>query len=274
MRKFYIIIVLICFCFVLTSCKNTNDFTKAVWWWDDTLDTQTYLDFLYENNITEIFYCSDDFDNETSSFISKANKKNIKVYFLAGEYQWLTNSTPLYHKIEKYLEYQNNFSHSKFSGIHLDIEPHQHEDFSLSEVRKTLITNLVSLVYDLSTKYTNIHFDYDIPFWLDDTITFNQSTLPAYAHIISYANRVTIMSYRDSAQAIYDCAKDEIEFAKSVNKTLILGVETHSNEGDKVSFMEEGKTFMMQELDKLEKMLPSNFGISIHNAKTWKNLKD
>ena len=245
-----------------------------MWWWDDTLDTQTYLDFLQENDVNEIFYCSDNFDLATSTFISKANSKNIKVYFLAGEYQWLTNSAPLYNKIDKYLEYQNNFPKSKFSGIHLDIEPHQHENFSLNEVRKNLITNLVSLVYDLSTKYASIHFDYDIPFWLDDTVTFNQTTLPAYAHIISYADRVTIMSYRDSAEAIYNCAKDEIEFAKSIKKTLILGVETHSTEGDKVSFMEEGKSYMLQEISKLEKMLPDNFGISIHNAETWKNLKD
>ena len=62
-----------------------------------------------------------------------------------------------------------------------------------------------------------------------------------------------------------DCSKQN-------NKILFLCAETYSTEGDGVSYMEEGKEYMMTELSKLRKELPENFGIAIHNIISWKNL--
>ena len=82
------------------------------------------------------------------------------------------------------------------------------------------------------------------------------------------------MSYRDSSQGIINVSKEEIEYAKENNKTIFLGVETKSNEGDHVSFQEEGKKIMMEEIEKLKKEIPNYFGISIHQIKTWYDLID
>ena len=68
-------------------------------------------------------------------------------------------------------------------------------------------------------------------------------------------------------------AKEEIEYAKVNNKTLNLSVETSQNEDDIVTFYEEGKDYMMNELSKLRDMIPKNFGIAIHHIKSFYELK-
>jgi len=201
-----------------------------------------------------------------------ANQKGIDVFWLQGEYQWLDDSSKLLEKLEKYNRYQTENPNCKFAGIHLDIEPHQNPEFGVK--RAELIHELIDLAYNLKITYPNIKFDYDIPFWLDDNIQFNNQVKPAYQHMIDIADRVFVMSYRDSAAAIRDIAKDELEYAKSIGKKIILSVETYSTEGDKVSFLEEGKIKMMAELQTLKEEFGDSIGLSIHHIKTWYDLKD
>lgn len=268
--------ILIFVTFILVSgcsCnKQEEKFVNGVWWWNDQLDYDKYLTFASNYGINEIYYCNDEFNESTSLFIKKANSLGINVYWLIGDYNWLNDASDLYQNIEKYISYQDNYSDYKFLGIHLDIEPHQDPSFKTN--RNELITNLIKLANNLKNEYPQISFDYDIPFWLNDEIIFNNVTLPSYAHMINLASRVFIMSYRDDASAIYDLAKEEIEYASSVNKIVILGVETKSNEGDNVSFQEEGKEYMYAQLEILKDKLPFNYGISIHQIKSWYDLKE
>ena len=249
---------------------TTQKAAFGVWWWNDSLEFEKYLNFAEENDITEIYYCDSSLNDETRNFISQANARNIKVYLLCGEKEWLNNRTNLDNLIARYLNFQNE-SGSMLSGIHLDIEPHQFDDFDDS--REEYILKLIELADYLKRTYSTINFDYDIPFWFDDEIAFGGSTKPAYEHIIDIANRVFVMSYRDSAEKIYDVGKDELEYAKSVEKSLFLCVETYSTEGDNVSFFEEGKIYMNQELQKLREKLGDGYGISVHHIKTWFDLK-
>lgn len=90
---------------------------------------------------------------------------------------------------------------------------------------------------------------------------------------------IAIMSYRDTAAKILDVAKEEIAFAKQYGHKVILGVETKSSEGDQVSFMEEGKAVMVEEMAKvhasLKESIPDgNFGLAVHQASVWYSLKD
>lgn len=242
----------------------------GVWWWNDSLESEKYLSFAAENDITEIYYCDSSLNSETLEFISLAKQKDMKVYLLAGEKEWLNDKTNLDGLIERYIDFQNQ-NGSPLSGIHLDIEPHQFSDFS--EKREEYILKLIELVDYLSKTYNSISFDYDIPFWLSDEVLFGSETKPAYEHIIDNASRVFVMSYRDSAEKIYDVGKEELEYAESINKPLFLCVETYSTEGDSVSFFEEGKDYMNQELVDLRKMLKDGYGISVHHIKTWYDLK-
>ena len=244
--------------------------TFSIWWWDNRIDTTTYLDFAEDNNINEIYYYSSSLNDKTNSFIEQANSKNIKVYWLIGKYEWIEDNSLLDEKFATYIAYQNEYK-NKFEGIHMDIEPHQHPEFKLR--RQELITKYVELIIALNNKYKDIKLEYDIPFWLDDKVTIDDISKPAYEFVIDNSSKVTIMSYRDSAEKIYDVAKEEIEYAKVNNKTLNLSVETSQNEDDIVTFYEEGKDYMMNELSKLRDMIPKNFGIAIHHIKSFYELK-
>lgn len=244
-------------------------YTKALWWWNKSLDN-SYFEFAINNNINEIYYCDSAFDDNTKSFIKKCKDNNIKVYLLTGDYSWITNSTGLYNLIERYQEFQN-VSDYKFDGIHLDIEPHQDPSFSTN--RLDLITKLINLVYNL--KQFDIEFHYDIPFWLDDLVTIDGTEKKAHEWMIDYADKVVIMSYRDTKDAILNVASDEYIYANSVNKEIMISVETYSTEGDFVSFYEEGKKELNSVIDSLFcDKIDGISGIAIHHIKSWYDLKE
>lgn len=249
---------------------STKNNMLAVWWWNDALDTDVYLPYAQENNVTDIFYCTNNFSDETENFIVEANKLNMDVFLLDGDYRWLEDSSSLYNMMQEYVNYQLNNPFARFKGVHLDIEPHQHPDFDLR--RGELILSLIQLAYNLKVDFPNILFEYDIPFWLDDEIEFNGETKPAYAHMIDIADRITLMSYRDSADGIYSVAEDEIEYSQLIGKTLVLGVETGEEE-DIVTFYEEGKEYMNTELNELRTLISKDFGLSIHHIYSWYNLE-
>lgn len=253
--------------------KNSGVPTAGVWWWHENLDTETYLNFAVDNGINEIYYHASEFDENTKTFVSNAKQNKVKVYWLAGKHQWLNDPTQLFEQIDDYLAYQKANPKAQFCGIHLDIEPHQNPDFE--ENRYDLIYNLIDLANTLKKTYPKIKFDYDLPFWLEDEISYNGKTKPAYEFMIDIANRIFVMSYRDTAEGILDVAEEEIAYAKQKNKGLILCVETsETSEEEFVSFFEEGKKVLQEELEKVKAEIPKTFGISIHHIRSWFELKD
>ncbi len=244
----------------------------GVWWWDKDLDADTYLNFAIENGVNEIYYCNWSFDEQAKTFLQKCKSQNISVYLLDGNYKWLTDTDKkarLIAKLDAYQSFQNE-NDVKFDGVHLDIEPHQSPSFE-SE-REELITRLISLANELNSAYPNIHFEYDLPFWLDDEIEYLEETKPAYQHIIDVADRVTVMSYRDTAQQIYSVGEDELTYALAQNKRINLSVELGDVGEDIVSFFEEGKQHFENELATLKSMLDKRVGIVVHHIESWYNL--
>lgn len=262
---FFIISFMSCACNYYPSKNLKLNNTLGVWWWDNRLDS-SYLDFACQNGVNEIYYYTSTFDNKNKNFIELANKQNIDVFWLTGDYTWINNFDSFLLELDKFIKFQNS-SDFKFSGVHLDVEPHQDPNFE--ENRKEILQSYVSFIYNVSNLYNDISFDIDIPFWLDDIITFNGETKETYKFLIDYADRTFIMSYRDNAQNIFNVSKEELEYAKLVNKKIFLCVET-GDEEDIVTFKEEGKIFMYNELYKLNELYDYNFGISIHHIKSWK----
>ncbi|MCR5113406.1 MAG: hypothetical protein K6A63_05670 [Acholeplasmatales bacterium] len=243
----------------------------GTWWWNKNLDVDEYLEFAVNNDITEIYFCDYSLGDNLKTLLQKANNYDINIYLLLGEKEWLNDRSDLDTIINNYISFQNNNEY-KLSGIHLDVEPHQFSDFS--DNRATYLYKLIDFIKTNKELYNDISFDYDIPFWLDDEIEYNSISKPTYKHIIDYADRIFIMSYRDTASAMLDVSIDEINYANDNNKIIYLSAETYSEEGDHVSYLEEGKAYMINELKELRKLIPDDFGIAIHNIKSFKELKD
>ena len=269
------VILLLCSC-ALFACAGDStpvtlnlNTTLGVWWWNNRLDS-SYLTFAADNGVDEIYYYTSTFDENNKSFIESAAGYNISVYWLTGDYTWIENPQDFYNEMEKYLSFQESSEH-KFAGVHLDVEPHQHPQFE--ERRNELITKYVEFIYNVTNRYPQVSFDVDIPFWLEDEITFENETKEAYKFLMDYADRTFIMSYRDSAEGIVNVASDELSYASTINKEIFLGVETGEEE-DIVTFLQEGKNYLYNELNNLNKFTELNYNVSIHHIKTWKNLKN
>ena len=266
-------------CLFTIGCNNKNEEKQVfgVWWWDNRLG-QEYFDFAESSGVNEIYYYDSDLGNKSSEFITQANRKNIDVYLLIGDYQWLYDFEQVYEKVDDFVEYNLNNPSATYKGIHLDIEPHQDENFDNEDAslntREMLIYNLIDLASNLNDKYPNVHFEYDIPFWLHDEIEYNGYIKPAYAHMIDIADRIFLMSYRDSASGMLDVSKEELEYGKQAGKPIILGAET-SDQGQTdqiVTYYEEGQTYMNSQLEIVLDSLPNSYGISIHHIRSWYEL--
>ena len=271
----FVILLIIIFIIITAFSKGfylNLGISTGVWWWNINYEPNIYLPFLKKNGITEIYFEDARFSEETSAFIKDANSKNIKVFLLQGLKDWILDHTKLTEIIEKYRIFNKNYPNTKYSGLHLDVEPHQFDDFQ--ERRVYYLEKYVQFVYEIVKENPDINIDFDVPFWFHDEIKYNGQTKMVYKHLIDNGNRIFIMSYRDTAEAIVKCAIEELEYAKEKGKMLFLCVETKSTEGEHVSFQEDGKKVMYEELRKLGNLVNQTYGVSIHQVKTWYDLKN
>jgi hypothetical protein len=121
----------------------------------------------------------------------------------------------------------------------------------------------------------------DIPFWLDKTYLPDDPATAINEWLISKHDQVAVMAYRDRAEgpnSISSLVSNEMSWGDKVGKKVLLAVETkESNEGNFVTFFEEGKKYMNAELAKLPVLMsahPSYAGTAIHSYEYWKPLKD
>ena len=98
--------------------------------------------------------------------------------------------------------------------------------------------------------------------------------------VMDSADGICIMSYRDTAKAMLDTARGEIDLAASRKCRVVLGAETgQTGEGDFVSYFEEGRKAMKAELEIVRKdlstrNLPAGYGVAVHHIGSWQKLKD
>ena len=262
--------------------------TVAVWWWDKgkaaRLNRGKYLDFLEKNCVNEIYICWPNFNSEQlASFVTDAGERGMAVSLLSGDASWIDpQNNGADAVINEFLEYQRHAEpHERLMSLHMDVEPHQREDFSSN--RQEILQWYADFVKKTAKKVQGQgeKIGWDIPFWFDEfaVLDENGKETPLLCHLAEHADTLCLMSYRDSAEAVLDCARKELQLAREYGCQIICGVETHSAEGDHVSFMEEGKDYMASETGKLyltlkETMPKDQYGIAFHYLDTWYKLQD
>lgn len=266
----------------------SNDGTVAVWWWHkddaDVKYRENYLSFLEKNSVNEIYIDWHNFEkSELADFVIDAGKHGMKVSFLAGEAEWvLPDNNDFDDVLNDYLEYQAWASpEARLSSLHLDIEPHQLRTFQ--DDKDLHIQYFADFVVDVTKKIraANDRIEWDVTFWYDEyDVTNEYGETENFVRLLARnSDALCIMSYRDSVAGMLDCASYEIEVCKEYNRKIILGLETKSDEGDKVSFMEEGRKEMygVCEIifaDLAKKFGTGNYGVAIHHLNTWYRLED
>jgi len=251
----------------------------GAWWWYVELDEQNrHLDFAEQQGVTEIYYYTTFFGNNTGTFIEKARRRGMKVYLLFDDYRYIWNRRSFTRMMNRYLTYQKKAPENrKFSGLHLDIEPHQNPKFG--ENYQTFLQDYVDWAVWVCSDYrTAINdlapgstIDFDLATWHYIDVIYRGKETKLYEAIIAEADRAFVMAYRDSAAESYELAKPELDFAKSIHKQIVLGVETGRLEKDPhISYYGKGRYYFYEQLYELNGLADYvNCGLSIHHISSW-----
>lgn len=282
-------ILSICWVALLALSLQAAEGAFGTWWWDgrglgDEKTVASKLDFLSSQGVTEIYLCVH-WQSPTADlvrFVRAAKAKGMSVACLSGDVSWIRPGNLGFDEIfSRFRKYQKSAPEdARFTALHLDVEPHQ--DDQLSKERKwqlyaDFVLRATALVHKAGEK-----IEWDIPFWLDDfKVAYGASeATPLLEVIMDHSDGVTLMSYRDTAEAILGCGKTELEMGKTRNCRVLLGAETgQTGEGDFVSFYEEGKARMARELAKVRAAaakagVPAGTGVAVHHVGSWLKLKD
>lgn len=255
--------------------------TLAVWWWDARIlkkpkEKQSYLDFLEKNSVNTIYLCFPSFpQEEMEDFVRLAGQKGMGVCLLSGDSSFINKgSEGAQAVVDEFLTYQSSAPEdARFEALHLDVEPHQRQDFG--ENRQEILQLYAEYVERTARQIRGAgeKLEWDVPFWFDDFYVTNSAgeEQALLSLLCDNADTLCLMSYRDTAEEILGVSEKEIALCAEKGCKVICGVETHSTEGDHVSFMEEGKGGCMNRWAAHIKPLPNAWAerISVWLCTTW-----
>ncbi|UOQ44166.1 DNRLRE domain-containing protein [Halobacillus salinarum] len=183
----------------------------------------------------------------------------------------------------------------RFDGVNIDIEPYIAPEFKTKKpsLQRQYLDLLQTFMDRKKAAGSGIYVGAAIPRWYDsssyaENITWGKSgqetTKWLSQHVQDIVDYISIMDYRDQAEGsagIIAQAQGEIDYAKEIGKpnSVVLGVETKdiADGGDPevISFREEGRSYMEQELDKVENAFGNDAaygGIALHHYDTIRYL--
>lgn len=258
---------------------------RATWlWnpWDLISDEAGTLAFLENKNVNKV-YVQIDQDipvNVYHGFIEKASAKGMDVYALDGAPGWVakkgfTNQDKLMAWLKAYQAGSSTLQ--KFAGIHLDVEPYLYSGWASNQKATVLAYQNLLVKAKTSANSLALPLEADMPFWFDEISynnTLGRGILAEW--VIANTSSVTIMAYRDTAPLIIDLVKNEVNYAANYGKITVVGVETApTDEGDAISFYEEGEAYMNGQLDEVQAYYAGTAGyggLAIHYVDSWKTM--
>lgn len=270
----------------VASAKKTQP-VVSTWLWDTNeivVNEGEVLNFLQHQNVTDL-YLQINRQIEMrhyQRFIEKASNIDIRVHALDGAPTWATrNGSKQYQPLIEWLrKYQASSTIGQsFVGLHLDVEPYILPEWNKNQQSTIQLYQQFVIDFQSLAKELNLEYGLDIPFWFDEITyrskKFGQGLLSEW--LINQSDVVTIMAYRNFANGgngIIELAKNEIAFATTKGKKVIVAVETEiSNEGSHISFV--NLQTLKEEVERVtDHFSQSNSfnGMAIHHYASWKRL--
>ncbi len=278
---------------------------RAMWMWDpisiqilvspkarDVVD-----EFCRTNGINTLYTYVDvwrmnDYKDAYKSFLSWAHSKGYYVHALLGSsnmYVYSQFHRGIIEETEAILNYNLSVAdNEKFDGINADSEPHGMAEWP---DKPTLQVQWLDMMKNMMNRKASsglgLNIGYSIPRWTDLnreclSITWNGKTQSVANHVIDTMDYISLMDYRDvydTNSGIVAHAQGEIAYANQVGKKVVIGVETDyitpSGDPQKITFREEGLTYMNQQLAQVDTAFsgdPSYAGIAIHHFDSFVTL--
>jgi len=217
-------------------------------------------------------------------FVRQATAAGIEVHAMGGHPVWaLEENRHRIHRLVNWVKAYNSRAakEEQFRGIHLDIEPYVLPDWSerREQVIEQWIGNVRSFVTE-TKRESDLEASADLAIWLDKIMVPGQPDRSVSEWMIRELDHVALMAFRDKAEGpggIMHVIRDELAWADALNKKLIVSVEMkESAEGEFITFHEEGKTEMNQQLQLLRSKVtnPSFRGVAVHAYEYWRTAAD
>ncbi len=307
-----------------TQCPSVQ--TRALWVWDsdiitNTSERSTLLSFASSRNINTLYIESYGIitgnsttdKNNLADLIRIAYDQCISIELLAGESEWYlpSNHSSAVNFAQKAVDFTRGLS-IKPKAIHLDVEPYGYSSGSLWDAnngtnRGAILSDYISMLTKVkSTLGNTLLLNVDVPFWYDSASGLQGSGAAYFSkQIMDTVDIMTIMDYRDTAfgvkssgeiissknessNGIYDLGYDEVAYANSIGKKVIIGVETKcfsDSASAQITFcgtrtvgnqtIKKGVSFLAHELEKVRtafSSLASFGGTAIHHYDSYQTL--
>jgi hypothetical protein len=287
----YVMVIILLLSVVSSACEAAPPRSKplkATWLWDTSListleNRDSVLQFAKEQSVNRIYVQVNPDEDKSSyrAFIHAAAAAGIQIHALDGAAHWVQ---PDHHQlIVDMVKWVKDYNASvleteRFTGIQVDIEPYVLPEWQSEQ--NAMVTNWIGALALFSSEVkqdTSLTASAALPFWLHQIAVPGISGMMLNEKLLSLFDEVTLMSYRDQAQAIVDITAADIALGDRLGKKIFIGVETNpSSEGNFVTFYEEGSAAMNLQLNIIDDLLKSHAsyaGIAIHDYTGWKNLK-
>ncbi len=124
---------------------------------------------------------------------------------------------------------------ARFDGVQLAILPHNTEEWDDSaggeDRHARILTEYLAMAEKLMAAAPTAStgpIGAAVPWWWSHSVEFAGTTRRVYEHALELYDYVTLLVFQDSWQSIASLASGPIRYAASIDKPLVLGVETHA----------------------------------------------
>lgn len=275
----------------IKETEENNSMIKMTWIWDsyNHINSDTINDLIemninmvsintgYEKQVNEQYILNHKSIYE--DFITQANKSKIKVNALFGTPLWAYKEEYEYmeSQIQEVLNYNKEYKNPRFSGIHLDIEPHAitdeknknlwdtWTDQEKNAVIKEMIINLQKIKAKID-KHNEKH---------NDNLKLVIDIAPGISKYKDFANKLfnvidimVLMDYTKNHEKYIDYAEYYLKVGSKSNKKIIIGSEFQKDDDyANISLYEMKKedilTYFKNGLNKFEEY-NSFSGLGVH----------
>lgn len=234
-----------------------------VWSWEGSAEL---TDFTVAAGFERVYlYAQGGFGPHVRAAIADLRDGGVVVEALGGERRWATTDRGgMLAFVRSARRYQRGAPPgARLAGIHVDVEPYGLRAWDRHERRTQ--RDLVDSLRAARRAAGPLPLAADIPFWFDG-IRLGPGSLAEAT--IAATDGVTIMAYRDSADAVIDVARREVRIAGELGSRATVGVETGDYDPPSITFFQEGRAALAAALAAVDARLgarPGFGGTAVHH---------
>lgn len=275
---------------VVSKCATDSTAMQVdMWVWQpavayDSTKSLELFNFAESNNVKTVYLESEKLINSDQgtlgTFIANAKTHCIDVVLLYGSADWAFTRNHVYavSLAQKSLAFSSQAAVTPV-GIQFDVEPYNLDEYK-ADVNSGANQYIDMLEKIKSvTRTSQLFFAETMPLGFEyQNVTRNGITTSLSHATIDRVDRIALMDYRDTSSRIINDASDEVVYAASAGKKVVIGVETSCQTGEveTITFCEEGKAYMIAELTKVVSAYNTNSafaGVAVHDYAAFKILR-